>query len=560
MILAEVDQRARGRWLVIHLLSLVAVAPVLIWVNRDQWVSGDEWEVIANRGLGSNPQRLSIFAPHYEHWSTLGMLVYRALYSVFALRTYVPYTLTLIVVVLAVVHLLWRLLLRVGVHPAYATAVAAIFAVLAIGWENRSTPWQITIIGPVALGFGALLLMPERGRFGRRDAAVWLLLVVGLMCSGVGVTMTIVVGIAALLRRGWRVAAATLSVPAVVYLAWFVIEGADGSRNTIPISTALRELPGFVWRGLIGALSGLTRIPGSGPVLLLLLVAWLVWRARPRTDPWPLVLATTVGAVASLSLTGLRRAGADPAVSRYADIVVVLLLPALALATQDVARLAMRRFGRAVVVVVGVVLVGALLVAQVVGLNHYVETEPFLGEMRPRVLATARLVRADEPMITDNIFGIFYLTDPSTATIARLDRNGDLPSLDVTRADTLTAREYVQVAVNGPALFDEGVARVVGSEQARTAATGVPGCAQVIPEGTNPSVTVELLSATSFRITPGGDGELSLQLEQGDARGRPRVLTATRGQETLLNVARGGLRARLGVTPHGVTTLCGLAK
>ena len=558
MIPAEVNQRARARRLVIHLLSLVAVAPVLIWVNRDQWVSGDEWEVITTRGLGSNPQRLSIFAPHYEHWSTLGMLVYRALYSVFALRTYVPYTLVLVVVVLAVGHMLWRLLLRVGVHPAYATAVAVLFALLAIGWENRSTPWQITIIGPVALGFGALLLMPERGPFGRRDIGIWALLVVGLMCSGVGVTMTIVVGIAAFLRRGWRVAAATMSVPAIAYSIWFVTEGADGSRNTVPVSTALRELPGFVWHGLTGALSGLTRIPGSGLVVLALLVAWLVWRARPRAEPWPLVLATTVGAVASLSLTALRRAGADAAVSRYADIVVVLLLPALALATQDVARLAMRRFDRMVVVVVGTVLVGALLVAQVVGLNHSVETEPFLGEMRPRVLATALLLRHHEPVITDNIYGIFYLPDPSMTTIARLDRNGELPSLDVTRADILTIREYVQVAVNGQALFDEGVARVVGSQQARTAATGVPGCAQVVPEGTSPSVTVDLPSATSFRVTPGSDGELSLLLEAGHARGRPRILTATRGQEILLNVARGGLRARVGVPSRGVTTLCGL--
>ena len=542
----------------IHLLSLIAVVPVLIWVNRDQWVSGDEWEVITTRGLGSNPQRLSIFAPHFEHWTTLVTLVYRALYSVFALRTYVPYTLVLIAVVLAVAHLLWRLLLRVGVHPGYATAVAVIFAVLAIGWENRSTPFQIAIIGPVALGFGALLLMPERGPFGRRDAGVWALLVVGLMCSGVGVTMTIVVGIAAFLRRGWRVAAATVSVPAVVYSMWFVTEGADGSRNTVPVSTALRELPGFVWHGLTGAMSGLTRIPGSGPVVLALLVAWLVWRARPRAEPWPLVLATTVGAMASLSLTALRRAGADAAVSRYADIVVVLLLPALALATQDIARLAMRRFGR-VVVVVGTVLVGTLLVAQVVGLNHYVETEPFLGEMRPRVLAAALLLRHHEPVITDNIYGISYLPDPSMTTIARLDRNGELPSLDVTRADILTIREYVQVAVGGRALFDDGVARVVGSQQARTAATGVPGCAQIVAEGRSPSVTVDLPSATSFRITPGSDGELSLQLEAGHARGRPRILTATRGQEVLLNIARGGLRARVGVPPRGVTTLCGLA-
>ena len=58
--------------------------------------------------------------------STLGVLVYKALYGVFAARSYWPYVAVLIVVILAVAHMTWRLLLRIGVVPAYATAVAAL--------------------------------------------------------------------------------------------------------------------------------------------------------------------------------------------------------------------------------------------------------------------------------------------------------------------------------------------------------------------------------------------------------------------------------------------------
>ena len=74
-----------------HLGTLVAAVPVLAWINRDQWFAGDEWQIITTNGLGSNPTRAGVFAPHFEHWATLGMLVYKALYGVFALRTYVPY-------------------------------------------------------------------------------------------------------------------------------------------------------------------------------------------------------------------------------------------------------------------------------------------------------------------------------------------------------------------------------------------------------------------------------------------------------------------------------------
>ena len=169
------------------------------------------------------------------------------------------------------------------------------FVVMAIGWENVSTAWQITIIAPIALGFAALLVLPqddpERTRFGRRDVAVWALLVVGIMCSGTGVTMAIVVGIAALLRRGWKLALADVSVPAVVYLVWYVTWGTEGQRNKSSTADAVKGLPGFVWRGVTDAIGGFFRVDLLGPVVLVLLLAWLVWRAKPRLEPWPLVLA-----------------------------------------------------------------------------------------------------------------------------------------------------------------------------------------------------------------------------------------------------------------------------
>ena len=101
--------------------------PLLFWINRNQWFAGDEWQVITTNGLGSSPQHASDFAPHFEHWTTLVVLTYRALFAVFELHTYVPYVALMIVVILAVTHLLWRFLLRVGVTPAYATAVALVY-------------------------------------------------------------------------------------------------------------------------------------------------------------------------------------------------------------------------------------------------------------------------------------------------------------------------------------------------------------------------------------------------------------------------------------------------
>ena len=551
-------RRCVRRWLWVHLASMAVAVPVLAWVNRDQWFSGDEWQLVTSNGLGANPARSGLFAPHFEHWITLGILVYKVLYGVFAARTYVPYVVALIAVILAVAHLSWRLFLRIGVSPPLATAAAALTMVMAVGWENRSTAFQMVVIGPVALGFGALLVMPTTGPLRRRDAVVVALLLLGLMCSGTGVTMTVVVALAALLRRGWKVAAGIVAVPAVAYCIWYLAEGSAGQRDNTPMSTVLRDLPGFVWRGITSALDDLTRVEHTGVLLLVLVVIWLgwkVWQAGPRREPWPLVLATTVGALASVTLTGLRRATAPP-VSRYSDIIVLLALPALVLMVQDGGRWLARHVGRPVVAVVSVVVV-VFLVVQVVALNDEIEGEIFVGEMEPRVLATARILRDHDPIASTNIFGIPFLNEPSTSTIARLDRNGDLPALDVSRADVLTARAYVQTVVGDASKYPEGRARTVTVSDGSSGAAGA-GCLSIAPAtpGRRPVVLVELPAAGSFRVATDRDATASLAWVQRSTHGRPRLFTTTPGGGTGVGVAQA---ANLELTlPATTTTLCGL--
>ena len=531
----------RGTWLWVHLATLALAVPVLVWINRDQWFSGDEWGVITTNGLGANPQTQSIFAPHFEHWTTVPILVFRALYAMVAMRSYWPYVAVLIVVQLVVAHLLWRLLLRVGVQPGFATAVAATFVVMAIGWENVSTAWQITIIAPIALGFAALLVLPEddseRTRFGRRDIAVWALLVVGIMCSGTGVTMAIVVGIAALLRRGWKLALADVSVPAVVYLVWYVTWGTEGQRNQSSTADAIKGLPGFVWRGVTDAIGGFFRVDLLGPVVLVLLLAWLVWRATPRLDPWPLVLACSAGAILGNALTGIRRAGTDGGASRYAYVVVVLLLPALALALQDVVGPFVRRHGRPVAYAVAAVLV-AFTVVQVVGLNDEVSNEIFVGEMRPRTLGTAVLLRDRQPVIADSLFGI--IAEPSPKTIARLEAQGDLPSLDsVDHDDVLTAAEYVQMTVDGPGAEKYPVAG--GACRTLSRADDFP-----------------LTEASSLPVTTAHTGNFTVQFRDARGAGEPRPVYAVADQAVVLNIARRDVQVRLVPVAGSTLKVCGL--
>jgi hypothetical protein len=211
--------RTRGA----HVALWVLVAVSGVWmVARDSklWFGGDDWFILLDRRVSPGPGQLGLFEPHNEHWSTVPILVFRGMESLFGVREYWPYVVLLVVVHLAIVVLLWHVMVRSAVDPWLALGFTAVVAVPGVGFENLTNVWQMQLISPLALGLGALLLVPERGPLGWRDGVASILLTIGMACSGVGITMLGVVAVVALIRRGWRVAVAVGAVPATAAGWW----------------------------------------------------------------------------------------------------------------------------------------------------------------------------------------------------------------------------------------------------------------------------------------------------------------------------------------------------
>ena len=60
-------------------------------------------------------------------------------------------------------------MVRSAIDPWLALGFTALVAITGVGLENLTNVWQVPLIAPLALGLGALLLLPERGRLGPRD-------------------------------------------------------------------------------------------------------------------------------------------------------------------------------------------------------------------------------------------------------------------------------------------------------------------------------------------------------------------------------------------------------
>jgi hypothetical protein len=322
--------------------GVVEVFALAWWldVGRARWFYIDEWDFLAGRTAGSAHDLLR---PHNGHWTTLPVLVYRGLFNLFGLWTYLPYRVVIVVLYLVAAALLLVVMRRAGVHPWIATAAASFFALFGAGWENIILPFQIAFTGALVFGLAALLVTDHDGPFDRRDAWGLSFGLLGLMCSAVGVVMVAVVGAALLLRRGRRAALLHVLPLAACYALWLFAYGR--SETGVGKYTAA-DVVGFVRTGFVRSFEVIGPAAAFGWVVALLLAGGLAVAARNRRgsgrlEELAVPLALLVGACGLLAVTAVNRAsfGADWArQSRYVSLVAAMTLPALAVAADAIAR------------------------------------------------------------------------------------------------------------------------------------------------------------------------------------------------------------------------------
>lgn len=268
------------------------------------------------------------------------------------------------------------------------------------GAENIEWSFQVAWVLPIALGLAGLYLLDFAGPGSwRRDGPYWVIAVVALMCSGIGVCMLLLGACVTLLRRGWRASLRAALVPAAVYLGWlaWVAVVAPGQLSTTPAhASQLLLVPEYVWTGLTNALQGATGLVGLGGVLALGLGYWLLRNRRLARGPSAIAFAAPVAAVVFFAIVGVGRVSlgvAEAGSERYVHVWIVLLLPATALALTQLAR----RWppGRWLTMALAAV----VAINGVAGLAGYADgNAPIEEHEMGEILAAAHLLAADAPL------------------------------------------------------------------------------------------------------------------------------------------------------------------
>ncbi len=537
----------------IHIVSLAFAGVVVMWLNRRQWFFGDEWEFVANRLRGAGR---ALLAPHNEHWSTGPILIYRGLYAVFGLRSYLPYVAVLVTFHLLATHLLWRLLRRADVAPLIASALAAVFSVLGAGSENLLWAFQIGFVASVALGLLHILLVDHDGPFDRRDRAAWGVGMAALTFSGISVTMLAMSGLVVLIRRGVKSALYAVAPPAAVYAVWFVWVGHEGLKHQDRGVDLVLAIPTYVWTGLSSALERSSGLPGAGSTLVILLVVGLLVHHAGRAAAAPTAMA--VGAVLLFAVLSIGRSaqGIDQATSgRYVYIAIALLLPSVGiLLSHPAVRPAPRQ--AVVLVIVGFVLLNGLGALRLDSRNQG-DREV---QMRHRILAAADLVSSRREVVA-TLPEPMYSPDLTVTVLERLLRDKALPvGLHIPEPDVLAAAGDLQVA-----LVPAPPSNVGGPVAGRPVITGVgvvvdrDGCAALTTTAGMPAhAEVRIAAPTAMPVRSVAGGELEVALRSADdpnVVGPSRTFALAPGETSWLHVARIG---PMSLTMPPGSRLCGV--
>jgi hypothetical protein len=314
-------------WLGLALATFVG----LLLLGRHLTFWQDEWAFI-----GFEPSSLGAYlVPHNEHWSTVPLLIYRAILAVVGLHSYLPYLAVLVAIHVVAAGGAFVLLVR-RLPPLAALLAVVPLLVIGSGYENVLWAFQIGFVSSVAAGTWGIVALETNGRRWTAAAGTGLL-VVALASSGMGLFFVVAAAVRLLVDPRIRRRVVWLVAPLSVYVAWYLAYGRQG------LSAHLAE-PGaalvFAGRGLGYAVARMTGfdLAGHAPFVgvtlaiallgsVVLVVAVLIAR---RTLP-PLALGGFVAVVTMYGVLGVTRAdlAADFATrSRYVYVAAFLLIPA----------------------------------------------------------------------------------------------------------------------------------------------------------------------------------------------------------------------------------------
>jgi hypothetical protein len=251
---ARAEDRGRGAALAILAIAMVVAAGALIHWGRGQVMTGDD--LFYAQRLSENPLGHTILHSNV-YLIALPMVVYKAMFEVFGIGSYVPYRLAAIILALLCAALFYSIARRrIGSLLALAPTILLLF--FGSGWEELITGMRIPSLFAIASGLAAILLLEREDAGGDASAAVLLCVSVTSHPTGLGFLAAAVTMVA--FRpppRRWKSSWVVL-IPAALFAAFLVFyqRTAGSAPDVLEVLAFARDS----WTMLTAAVSGLSGV------------------------------------------------------------------------------------------------------------------------------------------------------------------------------------------------------------------------------------------------------------------------------------------------------------
>ncbi len=551
------------------LVGLLVAGGILVLFARRLYFFGDDWAHLLARGTTSQLD-YGLLTPHNEHWSTVPILLYRAMFAVFGLDHYLAFAVPVILVHLALSALLYAVLVRLGAGRGPALVVALVLAFYGGGAEDTLWDFQVGFIGPLLTAFAAIWVWIRWPSRAWSVAAVVALLQIGLMCSGNGISGVVLVVAFVLLTSGFRYAVAVGVVPTLIYVWWYLAYAREVPNIEVTDNSDYLTIPEYVWTGLVHAFDKVSGIDGAGPALLIgLMVAPFVIRgADPRLRA--LACAGVVTAFVQFGLQASTRVslGVGQALAdRYTYLVLVFFCPSLAMV---VAWLWRRIAGGARTTPEGprawtpgaaalalAALVGSLYVVNgVADQRSFVETRRSMSPDLQRLLRGIQAVTLDETTwLNDQPFPLYHGNITATLLSTPEIREA-LPPAPVSARTRLDGQALVNVGVS-PATFGLPMTtELVSSPGLEVGKPTDDGCTTYTSTAGGPAFAFESPETGAEMTVTGPATQMTTQLDDGELKSQSSTRVIVPDQPLFVGVRVPGATLRVLFNEPGRYTVC----
>jgi hypothetical protein len=254
--------QVKYRNLLIPYLFLYAL--YIIFIGRNQWFFYDDFDFVSNNRI-SGSFISALLMPHNEHTALVPFVLFRLIYMLFGLSSYMPYFAMNIIVLTITFYVLYLFARSLKISSRIAFFGIIFLSFTPAYYENIFWAFQVGLSLSACFGFISLGLISASSRFNKHNK-IWVFgaLMISVFSSSLGLIFILMSIILILLNRSWKSYVASVVLPLIIWILWSVNFSSTQGLSLSKLIFTLKNYSQFMSVGVNEALTSIFPIASFG--------------------------------------------------------------------------------------------------------------------------------------------------------------------------------------------------------------------------------------------------------------------------------------------------------